>query len=105
MKERNIPMDRLYTSISTSNWLLKHNITLVGTLVSNCVGLPDEVKDASQQDEFESTIHWEQEHGNLALCAYTTKSKQKEKRMSFYYQQCDHFLVLHLMTENVNQPS
>ena len=80
MKERNIPMDQLYTSISTSNWLLKHNITLVGTLVSNCIGLLDEVKDASQQDEFESTMHWEQEHGNLALCAYTTKSKSKGKK-------------------------
>ena len=73
-------MNRLYKSISTSNWLLKHNITSVGTLVSNRVGLPDKLKDASQRDELESTMHWEQEHGNLALCAYTTKSKSKGKK-------------------------
>ena len=73
-------MNWLYKSISTSNWLLKHNITSVGTLVSNHVGLPDKLKDASQRDELESTMHWEQEHGNLALCAYTTKSKSKGKK-------------------------
>ena len=30
---------------------------------------------------------------------------RKEKRTSFYYQQCDHFSVLHVLTESVNQPS
>ena len=42
----------------------------------NCV----EVKDASQGGEFESAMHWEQEHGNFTLCAYTTKSKLKGKK-------------------------
>ena len=42
--------------------------------------LPDEVKYASKRDEFESTMHWEQEHGNLALCVYATKSNSKGKK-------------------------
>ena len=80
MKGRNISMDRLYTSISTSNWLLARNITSVGTLVSNRVRLPDEVRDVKDRDELDSSMHWEQEKGNLALCAYTTKSKSKGKK-------------------------
>jgi len=82
MKGQNISMDRLYTSISTCNWLLNRNITTVGTLVTNRIGLPDELKDAKQREEFESTIHWDKDTGNLALCAYTTKSKSKGKKMS-----------------------
>lgn len=72
-------MDRLYTSISTSNWLLAQNITSVGTLVSNRVSLPDEVKHAKNRDEFKSSMYWEQEKGNLALCIYTTNSKSNGK--------------------------
>ena len=80
MKGRNISIDRLYTSISTANWLLEQDVTTVGTLVTNRVGLPDEVKDTKSRNEFESTLHWEKEHGNLALCVYTTKSKSKGKK-------------------------
>ena len=79
MKDRNISMDRLCTPISKSNWLLTQNIISVGTLVFVPVGLPDEVKDARNRDEFEKTMHWEEEEGNLASCAYTTKSKSKGK--------------------------
>ena len=42
--------------------------------------LPDDVRYASKRDEFESTMHWEQEHCNLALCVYTTKSNSKGKK-------------------------
>ena len=72
VKSRNISMDRLCTSISTAIWLLAQNFTSVGTLVSNLVTLPDEVKDAKNRDEFESSMYWEQEEGNLAFCVYTT---------------------------------
>ena len=44
LKGRNISMDRLYTSIPTANWLLSREITVVGTLQSNRLGLPDELK-------------------------------------------------------------
>ena len=77
LKGRNISMDRLYTSIPTANWLLSREITVVGTLQSNRLGLPDELKNPKDRDEFQSTIHWEKDKGNIALCAYTTKSKSK----------------------------
>ena len=80
MKGRNISMDRLYTSISTTKWLLERDITVVGTLVSNRVGLPAELKDGKERNEFDSTIHWEKEDGDICLCTYTTKSKSKGKK-------------------------
>ena len=52
VKGKNISMNRLCTSISTSNWLLIQNITSVATPVSNCVGLSNKVKDAKNRDEF-----------------------------------------------------
>ena len=80
VKGRNILMDRLYTTVSTANWLLKNEITVVGTLVSNRIGLPDDLKNANQRGEFESTMHWEKIEGDLSLCTYTTKSKSKGKK-------------------------
>ena len=80
VKGRNISMDRLYTAISTSQWLLEKDITCVGTLQSNRIGLPNEVKVADNCEEFHSTLHWEKENGQIALCSYTTKSKSKGKK-------------------------
>ena len=79
-KGGNISMDRLYTSISTLNWLLKNEIIVVGTLVTNRIGLPDDFKNAKQRGEFESTMHWEKTEGDLSLCKYTTKSNSKGKK-------------------------
>ena len=104
MAGRNISMDQLYTSISTLNWLLEHNITSVGTLVSIRVGLPDEVKNASPWDEFESDI-WSKNMVTLLRVPIQQSLNRKEHRTSFYYQQCDHFLVVQVMTESENQLS
>ena len=57
VKGRNVSMDKLYTSISTENWLLKNEITIVGTLVANRNGLPDDLGNAKKRVEFETTMH------------------------------------------------
>ena len=80
VKGRNVSMDRLYTSISTANWLLKNEITVVGTLVTNGIGLPDDLQNAKRRGEFESTMHWEKTEGDLSLCTYKAKSKSKGKK-------------------------
>ena len=72
-------MDRLYMSISTANRLLKNAVTVVGTLATNRIGLPDDLKNAKQLGEFESTMHWEKTKGD-SLCMYTTKYKSKGKK-------------------------
>ena len=84
-------MEMLYTSISTSNWLLARNITSVGKLVSNHVGLPDEVKDAKKKnrDEFESSMHWEQEQVILLCVSIPPSQNLKERKTSWCYRQCD----------------
>ena len=74
MRDEKISMDRLYTSISTLNWLF----ISVGALFSNRVGLPDELKDARNRNEFENSMPWKQKEDNLALC--TTKSKFKGEK-------------------------
>ena len=44
-------MDRLYTSIPIANWLLEKHITIVGTLMTNRRGIPDEVKIVTNREE------------------------------------------------------
>ena len=56
---RNISMDRLYTNISVANWLLERMITVVGTLMTNRIGIPEELKYINDREIFSSTIHWE----------------------------------------------
>ena len=70
----------MHTSISTANWLLKNEITVVSTLVTNRIGFPDDLKNAKERGKFESTMHWEKTEGDLSLCTYTTKSKSKGKK-------------------------
>ena len=52
LRGRNISMDRLYTSISLANWLLGRKITCVGTLNHNRQGIPTELKNTSEREEF-----------------------------------------------------
>ena len=78
VKSRNISKDRLYTSISTANWLLKNEITVFGMLPTNRISLSDDLKIAKQGGEFESTMHWEKTEGSLST--YTTKSKLKARK-------------------------
>ena len=59
---------------------MKNEITVVGTLVTNRFGMSDDLKNANQQGEFESIMHWQKTKGDLSLCTYTTKSKSKGKK-------------------------
>ena len=54
---RNISTDRLYTSISLENWLLERGITTVGTLNTNRIRIPDEIKQTKDREEFSATCH------------------------------------------------
>lgn len=76
MKGQNISMDRLYTSVSTAKWLLPRNITLVGTLQLNRIGLSDELKNPKERSELESTI----ERSSIpTLFSVHTQPKQNQK--------------------------
>ena len=51
LDERSISMDRLYTSVSIANWLLTKNITCVGTLQTQRVGIPEEIRSTKDREE------------------------------------------------------
>ena len=70
-------MDRLYTSISVAYWLPERKITVVGTLMTNRIGIPEELKYINDREIFSSTIHWETKYKDIALCSYAVKTKLK----------------------------
>ena len=79
----NISMDRLYTSISLANWLLGRKITCVGTLNHNRQGIPTELKNTSEREEFWVTCHYESVKKDLCLLSYTVKTKSSDKKNVF----------------------
>ena len=70
LKGRNISMDRLYTSISTTQWLLSKGITSIGTMMSNRIGIPDAAKDIKHREPYSTRIFWEVENAELVLSSY-----------------------------------
>ena len=48
-------MDRLYTSVEITNWLLEKNITIVGTVQKGRVGFPEEVFDTKIREVLSKT--------------------------------------------------
>ena len=80
LQDRNISMDRLYTSISLANWLLGKKITCRGTLNHNRQGIPTELKNTSKREEFLLTCHYESVKKDLCLLSYTVKTKSSGKK-------------------------
>ena len=83
LQGRNISTDRLYTSIPLANWLLDKNITTVGTLNTNRIGLPNELKDTRCREEFSVTCHVESEDKNMYLATYAVKTKSTGRKNVF----------------------
>ena len=51
-------MNRLYTSFEVADWLLKQNVTMIGTIISNRVGIPPEVKPVTNREENSYLLFW-----------------------------------------------
>ena len=76
LQGRNISMYRLYTSISLANRLLGRIITCVETLNNNRQGIPTELKNTFEREEFSVTLtHYESVKKDLCLLSYTVKTK------------------------------
>ena len=54
---RNISMDRLYTSIPTTRWLLELNVTVIGALQHNQSGIPKEIKSVNNRDDLSAIVY------------------------------------------------
>ena len=73
-------MDRLYRSMSIAKWIRDHSITVIGTLMTNRISIPDEIKAVRHRTMFSTTIHFEEDNKDLALMRYTVKTKSKGKK-------------------------
>ena len=69
-----------YCSIEVANWLLERNMTTVGTVLKNRVGIPPQVFDTKNCKLFSKTFHFEKEKKDLYLTSYTVQSKSKGKK-------------------------
>ena len=78
IRGQNITMDSLYISLSVANWFLKHDITMVGTMMLNRVGIHTEIKDVTNREVFSTEIYWE-EKGKRNLTRYVVISSKKKE--------------------------
>ena len=81
LQGRNVSMDRLYTTITTSQWLLSKGITSIGTIMSNRIGLPDDAKLTKGRAIHSTKVYWEQEKEDLVLTSYSVNTSQGLKNV------------------------
>ena len=91
---RTISIDRLYTSIESTNWLLDRGIATVAERES---GIPSELFGTKNREIFSATCHFEKEKTNICLTPYTVKAKSKGKKMLLCYRPQNHCTAKQLM--------
>ena len=64
---RNISMDRYFTSMPIASYLLDKNITLVGTMKANRIGIPRDISDMKDRGDL-STLYAVEEKEKFAAC-------------------------------------
>ena len=86
LQGRNISLDRLYSSISIANWLLEKKITMIGTMMTNRHGIPDEIRMVRRGKVLAFPCITKQKKKDLALFSYVviTKSKGKKSVTSYH---------------------
>ena len=73
-------MDCLYTSILSANWIFGRKTTCVGTLNHNHEGIPTELKNISEREDFAVTCHYESVNKDLCLLLCFVKTKSFGKK-------------------------
>ena len=71
-------MDRLYSTVSVTNWLLDKGITMVGTMQKNRVGIPATLKDVTNREINSTEKYWEK-YGKRIFTSYVTKTSKGKK--------------------------
>lgn len=69
-------MDNYYSSMAVARFLSSRGITMIGTIRSNRVGIPAEVKDLSGRADLTTKTFCE-EKGMVVLTSYAVKTKSK----------------------------
>ena len=76
-----VTFDNLYTSIPLSKKLLARGITCIGTLRSNRVGIPKEVKEINGRQIYSTQTWWESTEEYITLSSYITKTSKGMKNI------------------------
>ena len=73
-------MDRLYTNVEITDWILEKDITIVGTVEKGRVGFPEEVCDTKNHEVLNKTGHFEKKKKIYVLLHIPRKQNQSVKR-------------------------
>ena len=77
---RNISMDCFYSGIPIAQWLLEHDIIMIGTLKSKRFGIPPEIKDVSEREIDSYNIYWDAS-GNMNISSYVVKTSSGKRNI------------------------
>ena len=90
-------MDWYFTSVSLVKWAFENNFTIVGTIMLDCIGFPNETKTIYGREE-KSTMYLYKKDGDAFLVSYVDK-KICGKKTLFSFQQCFQVSVLRKISE------
>ena len=75
-------MDRYFTSVPLSEWLIERKIMVVGTMKENRVGIPPGIKGIQDRAERSTVFLYNKDNGkNKMLISYTDKKKSGMKNI------------------------
>ena len=72
-------MDIYFASVSIADWMRSKNITIVGTMRLDRIGIPNSFKDISQRDERLKYFIYSIDESNHMLVSYVDKKKSGKK--------------------------
>ena len=78
---RNIRMEHLYTSFEIADWLLERKITTLGTMQSNWVGIPPEIKETKHKEILSPEMYWEK-NVSKNISSYVVKTSKGKKSVT-----------------------
>ena len=76
-----ITFDNLYTSVPLAKKLLERSISCIGTLRSNRVGIPKEVKEVNGRERYSTETWWESTDEYMTITSYITKTSKGMKNI------------------------
>ena len=80
IRGRYVSIDRFFTSMTIADWLLDREITTVGTLRTDRIGIPEKVKDTNGRED-QSTKYFYCEDLKSLLVSYVVKKKKGWKNV------------------------
>ena len=94
---RTISIDRLYTNIESTNWLLDRGTATVGTLQRGRSGIPSDLLTPKTERFLVQPVILKRRRRTFARHVTLSKQSQKERKMLSCYRPPDHCMAKQLM--------